>query len=58
MNASRLKSRLDYIGREVRDMTAYEIVMIFLGILGLLISFGGLIVTFLDFLDKRNDKKK
>ncbi len=39
-------------------MTAYEIVMIFLGILGLLISFGGLIVTFLDFLDKRNDKKK
>ena len=58
MNASRLKSRLDYIGREVRDMTDYEILVIFLGILGLLISFGGLIVTFLDFLDKRNDKKK
>lgn len=38
-------------------MTAYEIVMIFLGILALLISFGGLIVALLTFLDKRNKHK-
>ncbi len=35
-------------------MTAYEIIMIFLGIIGLLISFGGLLVALLDFLDKRS----
>ena len=39
-------------------MTAYEIIMIFLGILGLLVSFGGLIIALLTFLDKRNNKKK
>ena len=39
-------------------MTDYEIIMIFLGILALLISFGGLIVALLTFLDKRNRKKK
>ena len=48
----------EYIGREVRDMTAYEIIMIFLGVLALLISFGMLLITFLAFLDKRNKKKK
>ncbi|MCD7907534.1 MAG: hypothetical protein LUH04_07620 [Clostridium sp.] len=48
----------EYIGREVVRMTAYEIIMIFLGIIGLLISFGGLLVALLTFLDKRNKQKK
>ncbi len=39
-------------------MTAFEIISIFLGILSLLCAFGGLIVAFLAFLDKRNGKKK
>ena len=34
-------------------MTAYEIIMVFLGILALLISFGGFIIALLTFLDKR-----
>lgn len=38
-------------------MTDYEIIMIFLGILALLVSFGGLIVALLTFLDKRNKRK-
>ncbi len=38
-------------------MTAYEIIMIFLGIIGLLISLGGLFVALLAFLDKRNKHK-
>lgn len=38
-------------------MTAYEIISIFVGILTLLFTFGGLVVAFLDFLDKRNKKK-
>ena len=37
-------------------MTAYEIISIFLGILGLLISFGGLIVATISFLDKKEQK--
>lgn len=38
-------------------MTAYEIIMIFLGILALLISFGGLVLALLTFPDKRNKHK-
>ena len=38
-------------------MTAYEIIMIFLGILGLLVSFGGLIIALLTFLEKRKKHK-
>lgn len=38
-------------------MTAYEIIMIFVGILALLISFGGLIIALLTFLDKRDKRK-
>ena len=38
-------------------MTEYEIIMIFLGILALLISFGGLLIALLTFLDKRNKRK-
>lgn len=38
-------------------MTAYEIVMVVLGILGLLVSFGGLLIALLVFLDKRSKRK-
>ena len=38
-------------------MTAYEIIMVFIGILALLVSFGGFVIAFLAFLDKRNRKK-
>lgn len=48
----------EYIGREVVHMTAYEIIMIFLGIIGLLISFGGLLIALLTFLDRDKDKRK
>ena len=48
----------EYIGREVRNMTAADLILIFIGIIGLLISFGSLIVAFLTFLDKRNSRKK
>jgi hypothetical protein len=47
----------DYIGREVVHMTAADIILIFIGIIGLLISFGSLIVALLAFLDKRNKRK-
>ena len=39
-------------------MTDYEIIMIFLGILALLVSFGGLLIALLNFLDKRNNRRK
>ncbi len=39
-------------------MTATDIILIFIGMISLLISFGSLIVAFLTFLDKRNSKKK
>lgn len=38
-------------------MTDYEIIMIFIGILGLLISFGSLLIMLISFLDKRNKGK-
>lgn len=44
----------DYIGREEMPMTDYEIIMIFFGILTLLITFGGLLIALITFLDKRN----
>jgi hypothetical protein len=47
----------EYIRREVTHMTAYETVMVILGILALLVSFGSLIVALLTFLDKRNKRK-
>ena len=34
-------------------MTAYEITMIFIGIIALLISFGGLLIALLTYLGKR-----
>ncbi len=50
-------SLLEYIRREVAQMTAYEIISIFIGILALLMFFGSLIVALLAFLDKRNKRK-
>jgi hypothetical protein len=38
-------------------MTAADIILIFIGIMSLLISFGSLIVALLAFLDKRNKRK-
>ena len=37
-------------------MTAYEILSVFIGILGLLISFSGLILALISFLDKKDKK--
>ncbi len=39
-------------------MTDADIILIFIGIIGLMVSFGSLVVAFLDFLNKRNSKKK
>lgn len=47
----------EYIGREVAQMTDYEIIMILLGVLALLNSFGGFIIALLTFLDKRKKHK-
>jgi hypothetical protein len=44
--------------REVVLMTSADIILIFIGIISLLISFGSLIVALLAFLDKRNKQKK
>ncbi len=38
-------------------MTDFEIISIVIGILALLISFGGLLIALLTFLDKRNKHK-
>lgn len=35
-------------------MIALDIIMIFIGIIGLMISFGSLIIALLTFLDKRD----
>ena len=40
-------------------MTCTDIILIFIGIIGLLISFGTLVIAFLTFLDnKRNSRRK
>lgn len=39
-------------------MTAYETVMVILGILALLVSFGGLMIALLTFLDRDRKKQK
>ncbi len=38
-------------------MTAYETIMVFLGILGLLVSYSVMLIALLTFLDKRNKRK-
>jgi hypothetical protein len=45
----------DYIRREVMLMTAADIILIFIGIISLLISFGSLIVALLAFLNKKDE---
>ena len=40
------------------SMTAFETVMVVLGVISLLISFGALLVALLNFLDKRKSKHK
>jgi hypothetical protein len=47
----------EYIRREVTQMTAFEIISIFIGILALLIAFGSFVIALLAFLDKRNKRK-
>ena len=38
-------------------MTAFEIVLVFTGVLALLMSFGSLLIALLAFLDKRDERK-
>ena len=38
-------------------MTDAEIILIFIGIVGLMVSFGSLVVAVLSFLEKRNKHK-
>lgn len=49
---------LEYIGKEVRNVTAADIIMIFIGILSVLMSFGSLLIAFLAFLDRDKDNKR
>ena len=48
----------EYIGREVAPMTAADIILIFIGIIGLLIAFGSFVVALLAFLDRDKDHKR
>ena len=48
----------EYIGREVARMTVYETIMVVLGVIGALISLSKLVIALLNFLDKRNSKRK
>jgi hypothetical protein len=47
----------EYIGREVAQMTAFEIISISIGILALLIDVGSFVIALLAFLNKRNKRK-
>ena len=56
--ASRINDRFTGIHKKGgRIMITANIILIFIGIIGLMISFGSLIVAFLTFLDKRSKKK-
>jgi len=46
----------EYVGREVVNMTDYEIIMILLDVVGLPITSGIFIISLLTFLDKRKKK--
>jgi hypothetical protein len=48
----------EYIGREVMNMTDFEIIMILLEVVGLPITSGLFLISLLNFLDKRNKKHK
>lgn len=42
---------------EVTLMTDYETIMVFLGILALLVSFGTLLIALLAYIDRKNKRK-
>ncbi len=48
----------EYIGREVAPMTAADIILIFIGVIGLLITFGSFVIALLAFLDRDKDHKR
>ncbi len=48
----------EYIGREVASMTAADIILIFIGVIGLLIAFGSFVIALLAFLDRDKDHKR
>ena len=48
----------EYIGREVAPMTAADIILIFIGIIGLLIALGSFVIALLAFLDRDKDHKR
>ena len=48
----------EYIGGEVAPMTAADIILIFIGIIGLLIAFGSFVIALLAFLDRDKDHKR
>ena len=48
----------EYIGREVAPMTAADIIMIFIGVIGLLIAFGSFVIALLAFLDRDKEHKR
>lgn len=39
-------------------MTDYETIMVFIGILALLVSFGTLLIALLAYIDRKNKRKK
>ena len=49
---------LEYIGREGAPVTAADIILIFIGIIGLLIAFGSFVIALLAFLDRDKDYKR
>ena len=48
----------EYIGREVAPMTAADIILIFIGMIGLLIAFGSFVIALLAFPDRDKDHKR
>ena len=46
-----------YTRWEVTLMTDYETIMVFLGILALLVSFGTLLIALLAYIDRKNKRK-
>ena len=48
----------EYIGWEAAPKTAADIILIFIGIIGLLIAFGSFVIALLAFLDRDKDHKQ
>lgn len=55
--AMELISLSKYIGKEVTQMTSYEIISVILDIASLLIANGMFLIALLTFLDKKNKRK-